>query len=377
MSSSVLYDVPGPTARARNAVFSVVTIIVVIALLGFVVYRLAVTGQFDAQKWSAFAYATIWTQILRALWATLSAFLVAGFGAVLLGFLLAVARLSDHAWIRWPATWIVEVLRAVPVLIMMMLLYYGLPYLGVRMEPFFAVVIGLIAYNGSVLAEVFRSGVQALPRGQREAGYAIGLRKSGVLMSVLMPQAVRAMLPVIIAQLVVTLKDTALGFIITYNELLYFARLLGTQNELGRPIIPVTIVVGAIYILVCVLLSWLAVVVQRRVSTSSRIAGGATAAQANVDGATTTELIGTQQADVPGGDRAGVGATAGVGGSVASRGGGDAGGGGGSGGGSGSGSGGISGDGDAGKPDAGDPDATGNSDRGGRGGGPAGGTANT
>lgn len=297
MTTSVLYDVPGPKAVARNRILGIVTVVVVVGLLAFVIYRLAVTGQFTAQKWSAFTYTGIWMQILQALWSTISAFLVAAVGALVLGFVLAVGRLSDHAWVRWPVTWIVELFRAIPVLIMMMLLYYGLPVIGVRLEPYWAVVIGLIAYNGSVLAEVFRSGVQALPTGQSEAGYAIGLRKSGVLMGILMPQAVRAMLPVIISQLVVTLKDTALGFIITYNELLYLARLLGTQVELGRPIIPVTIVIGAIYILICVLLSWLAVVVQRRVSQSPQSAA-ATEAVGAAASMTTTELIGTQQRDV-------------------------------------------------------------------------------
>lgn len=297
MTTSVLYDVPGPRAIARNRILSVVTVVAVAAILGFIIYRLVESGQFTAEKWSAFGYQRIWMQILGALWATLSAFLVAAVGALALGFLLAIARLSVHRWVRWPAVWITEILRAIPVLVMMMLLYYGLPVIGIKMEAYWAVVIGLVAYNGSVLAEVIRSGVGALPRGQGEAGYAIGLRKGGVLTYVQLPQAVRAMLPVIIAQLVVTLKDTALGSIITYNELLYVAKLLGTQGALGRPIIPSTIVIGAIYILICLLLSWLAVYVQKRMSSSPKIAGGAEAV-ANVDGVTDTELLGVQQADL-------------------------------------------------------------------------------
>ena len=149
--------------------------------------------------------------------------------ALLLGFVLAIGRMSDHAWVRVPITAIVEVLRAVPVLIMMLLMYYGLPVLGVDVEVYWAVVIPLMLYNGSVLSEVIRAGVEALPSGQREAGYALGLRKSGVMQLILLPQAIRAMLPVIIAQLVVTLKDTALGFIITYPELLSFAKLIGSH----------------------------------------------------------------------------------------------------------------------------------------------------
>lgn len=270
MTGSVLYDAPGPRAIARNRILGVVTVVLTILLIGFVVYRLWDTQQLTASKWELFTYTQIWGQIGEALLATLAAFAAAAVGSLVVGFLLAIARLSDHAAVSWPARIIIEVLRAIPVLIFMMLLYYGLPIVGIRMSPYWAVVIALVCYNGSVLAEVFRAGVEALPRGQSEAGYAIGLRKSGVMMSILLPQAIRAMLPVIIAQLVVTLKDTALGFIITYNELLYLARFLGSQSSLDRPIIPTTIVIGAIYIVVCVLLSWLATVVQRRLSASPR-----------------------------------------------------------------------------------------------------------
>ncbi len=207
--------------------------------------------------------------------------------------MLAIGRLSDHAWIRVPFTAIVEVLRAIPVLIFMFLLYYGLPVLGIRMESYWAVVIALIAYNGSVLAEVIRAGVESLPRGQKEAGYAIGLRKAGVMRLVLLPQAIRAMMPVIIAQLVVTLKDTALGFIITYPELLFYARYLGSQSTYDSPIVPMTMVVGAIYIALCLLLSFVATLVEKRLRRSGKTPG---AAPARPIGETTdTELIAAQK----------------------------------------------------------------------------------
>lgn len=306
MSASVLYDAPGPRAISRNRILGIMTVVATIAFAAFIVYRLADTGQLTANKWELFGYGQIWGQIGGALLATLSAFAAAAVGSLIVGFLLAIARLSDHAAVNWPARIVIEVLRAIPVLVFMMLLYYGLPIVGIRMSPYWAVVIALICYNGSVLAEVFRAGVEALPRGQAEAGYAIGLRKSGVMMSILLPQAIRAMLPVIISQLVVTLKDTALGSIITYNELLYLAKFLGSQASLDRPIIPTTIVIGAIYILVCVLLSWIATVVQRRLSASPRTTDVAGATVEDGDAiavgpghaqlpATRTETIGTQQ----------------------------------------------------------------------------------
>jgi len=289
--TSVLYDVPGPRARARYRLLGVITVVVVVAIIGFILWRLWDTGQFTAEKWSAFTYTNVWVQILLATGRTLAAFGVAAVGALVFGLILALGRMSDHAWLRRPVGGVVEVLRAIPVLVFMFLLYYGLPVIGVRMEPFWAVVIALVAYNGSVLAEVFRAGIESLPKGQSEAGYAIGLRKSGVMRLILLPQAVRAMMPVIIAQLVVTLKDTALGYIITYPELLFYARYLGTQSTYGSPIVPATIVVGTIYILLCLILSYVAYRVERRLRRSNKVVVTADLLDENI---TTTRAVAVQ-----------------------------------------------------------------------------------
>lgn len=292
--SSVLYDVPGPRAIVRNRILGVITIVVVLAILGFVLYRFWVTGQFTPEKWYAFTFTRIWEQFGLATLRTLAAFIVAAIGSLILGFVLAIGRLSDHAWVRVPISWITEVFRAIPVLIFMILLYYGLPVIGIKMSSYWAVVIALVAYNGSVLAEVIRAGVESLPRGQREAGFAIGLRKSGVLRMILLPQAIRAMMPVIIAQLVVCLKDTALGFIITYPELLYFARTLGSNAVLGSPLIPAALVAGAIYVALCLALSYTAYVVERRLRRSPAV-GRVAAAEQPAGTITDTELIAMQR----------------------------------------------------------------------------------
>ena len=269
--TSVLYDVPGPKAILRNRLIGVATVVVVLALLGFIGYRFYESGQFDASRWYVFTFSAVWEQIFGALGRTLAAFGLAAVLSLALGFLLAIGRLSEHAWVRIPVTVITEFFRAVPVLVFMMLLYYGLPVIGIKMDPYWAVVLALMAYNGSVLAEVLRAGVESLPRGQREAGYAIGLRKSGVMRLILLPQAIRAMLPVIVAQLVVTMKDTALGFIITYPELLYFAKQLTSQQ--GRPVLQSAFVIGGIYIIMCLILSGIAKWLEIRTRRSPRLKG--------------------------------------------------------------------------------------------------------
>ena len=141
--------------------------------------------------------------------------------------------------------------------------------------PFTAVVTAVSLYSGAVLAEVFRTGVESVPRGQGEAAYALGFRKTAVMSLVLLPQAVRAMLPVIVAQMVVVLKDTALGFVITYQELLYLGKLVGSSASYASPIIPAALVVGSIYIGLCLILAGVAKLLEVRLRSSPKADSGA------------------------------------------------------------------------------------------------------
>ncbi len=256
--TSILYDLPGPRARVRNRILGVLATVGIVALAGFITYRFWVTGQFEGRKWEWLLYKDMQLQLADALGATIRAFMVGALLALAFGFLSAVARLSEHAWLRAPAYAVVELFRAIPLVVMIFFLFYAAPQAGLQLGVFWSLVVGLTLYNGSVLAEVFRAGVQSVPRGQREAAFALGLRKNQVMRSVLLPQAVRAMLPSIVSQLVVLLKDTALGFLITYQELLFEARYLGSLAEFGRPIIPTALVVGAVYVSLCIALSLLA-----------------------------------------------------------------------------------------------------------------------
>ncbi|MBB5959967.1 glutamate transport system permease protein [Saccharothrix tamanrassetensis] len=262
--SSVLFDVPGPRARMRHRLFAAVGLLGVLGVLGFIGYRFYDSGQFEPRMWEWLQYETVQLELVKRLGNTLKAFALAALLAVLLGAILAAGRLSEHAVWRVPATFLVEVFRAVPLLILIFLFYYGLSTVQIKLTPFVAVVAALTLYNGSVLAEVFRAGVLSLPRGQTEAAYALGMRKTQVMVQVLLPQALRAMLPTIISQLVVLLKDTALGFIIEYEELLNYAKYLGSQGQFGRPLVPMTIVIAAIYIVLCLLLTWVATWLEKR-----------------------------------------------------------------------------------------------------------------
>ncbi|WP_125609667.1 amino acid ABC transporter permease [Specibacter cremeus] len=276
--SSVLFDVPGPKARTRNVYLSIITAIVVVGIIAFILYRFAQTGQFTAEKWQIFRFPLVQQTIVTSIGATLGAFGTAAVGSLVVGVILAFGRLADRRWISVPCYWFTELFRAVPLLILMMIIYYGLPSLGVEgITPFTAVVVGLVLYNGSVLAEVFRAGIESLPRGQREAGLAVGMTKAQVQVSILLPQAVRAMMPVIIAQLVVILKDTALGFIVTYNEILFQATYFGSQVQYGSPVVPALMVAGVIYVGLCLILAGVAKWLERRLNRSTRVAKAKTA----------------------------------------------------------------------------------------------------
>jgi glutamate transport system permease protein len=268
--TSVLFDAPGPRARLRHRILAGIGVLALLAVIGYVVWRFYDSGQFSARKWEWLQFKQVQEDLISALLTTLKAFASGAVLALLFGAVFAAGRLSDHRWIRTVSTVIVELFRAVPLLILMFIFYYGLPVVGVKLGVYLSVVLGLMLYNGSVLAEVFRAGILALPRGQSEAAYALGMRKTQVMTFILIPQALRSMAPTIVSQLVVLLKDTALGFLITYEELLHYAQFIGAKGEFSRPFIPTTIVVAALYITMCLLLTWLSNYLQKRERRSKK-----------------------------------------------------------------------------------------------------------
>ncbi|MFE9792401.1 amino acid ABC transporter permease [Streptomyces goshikiensis] len=256
--STALYDYPGPKARRRHFYYGILSTALILLLLGWLLYLLFDTEQFTAAKWSPFTYEGIQKLLLRGLGNTLKAFAYASVFSLLLGAVLAAGRLSVHRPLRWLATLCVEFFRAMPVLVMIFFIFVAL-----KVQPLPALVAGLTLYNGSVLAEVFRTGINAVDGGQREAAYALGMRKTQVTTYVLAPQALRAMLPTIISQLVVALKDTSLGYLITYEEFLHAGKLIASNLDYDLPFIPVVMIISPIYIGMCMLLSWFATWVAR------------------------------------------------------------------------------------------------------------------
>jgi glutamate transport system permease protein len=267
----VLQDVSGPRARRRNRLLTAIFTIVFAAIVAVVVWKLDQKNQWTAQKWRPFLRGDIWTShIITGVAGTLKAAAIAAVLALLFGIIFGVARISDHWWIRLPAGTVVELFRAIPLLLLIFFASYApgaVTNFTWNPTALQAVVFGLTMYNGSVLAEVVRAGINAIPKAQSEAGYAVGLNKGQLMRLILVPQAITAMMPAIVSQLVVLLKDTALGTIVAYDNLTSNVSIL--QN-LYTNAIPAAIVIACVYIPINLALSWVATRLERRNRRRSR-----------------------------------------------------------------------------------------------------------
>lgn len=264
-SATVLYDAPGPKGRRINLIIAAATVIISIAILAWALSVLNTTGQLQADKWTPFLESSTWsTYIFPGLWGTLKAALASIFLALIVGTTLGLGRLSPNTMLRKICAVIVEFFRAIPVLILMIFAYQLFAEYNVvpsRQLAFAAVVFGLTMYNGAVIAEILRSGIRSLPHGQIEAAKALGLSHRDTMWRILLPQAVAAMLPAIIAQMVIALKDSALGYQIGYVEVVRS----GMQSaSFNRNFFAALIVVAVIMVLFNMALTSIAERVERQ-----------------------------------------------------------------------------------------------------------------
>lgn len=276
-AQNVLFDAPGPKARRRHAILAGVGVVLGLLALYVVFRKMQDANQLQGYMWKPFVTdRSIWRDyLIPGLWGTIKAALISIVLAGAFGLLFGIGRLSQVAPVRWVSSVVVEFFRAVPVLIMMIFafgVYTTNDVFASDLNPLAAVVTGLTLYNGAVIAELVRSGVFSLPKGQGEAGLSVGLTPGQVLRSIQLPQALTAMLPALIGQFVTVLKDSALGTAITYTELLTWSKTTG--SAFANPV-PAYIVAAILFITMNYLLSRLAVVVEKRLNRRGKIAGGA------------------------------------------------------------------------------------------------------
>ncbi|WP_030904994.1 amino acid ABC transporter permease [Streptosporangium amethystogenes] len=265
--SNLLFDQPGPRARRRIRIATAVGAVAVLALLALAVRQFAAGGQLDADRWSPYATWPMWRYLLNGLWATALAAVVSAALAMAAGLALALGRLSRRGWVRVPAAAYVEVVRTIPALLLVYVVLFALPRYGLDLPLFWKLVVPLAISNAAAFAEIFRAGVLSVERGQGEAGLAVGLTQGQTMRLIVLPQAARRVLPSIVSQSVGLLKDTSLGFVVSYAELLYSGKVLATYNGL---LIQTYIVVALIYLVVNASLSKLARTLDSRGTPGAR-----------------------------------------------------------------------------------------------------------
>lgn len=280
-TQTVLFDAPGPKARARHRILTVIGGLLALAALGLALRKLHAASQLDPAMWLPFVTdPVVWTEyLIPGLINTIKAAVLSVVFAGIFGLLFGMGRLSQVRAVRWICGIVVEFFRAVPVLLMMVFAFFGYfansTVIPQEYGPLAAVVLALTLYNGSVIAELVRSGVYSLPKGQGEAGLSIGLTPAQTLRSIQLPQALTAMLPALIGQFVVVLKDSALGTAITFQELLTWGKTLGSAY--GNTV-PAYLVVAALFILLNYSMTRLATWVERRIKRSGATAAPVTTA---------------------------------------------------------------------------------------------------
>jgi glutamate transport system permease protein len=244
---TVLYDAPGPRTRRRILVWSVVSGLALAGVLGLGVWQFAAHGQLAAARWAPFTQWPIWEYLLVGLLGTLEAAAYVAVLSAVAGVFLALGRLSRGRVVRWLATGYIEIARTLPVLLMIYVTLFALPGVGVNLPLLWKLVLPLTVANAAAFAEIFRAGILSLPSGQPEAALSLGMTTGQTMRFVVLPQAVRHVTPSLVSQLVSLLKDTSLGYVVAFTELLYRAQVLSAYNHL---LVQTFLVVTVVY-LVC------------------------------------------------------------------------------------------------------------------------------
>ncbi len=248
----MLYEEPGPKARVRIQIATGISLIAIVALVAAVIHRFYVTGQLDPKYWSFFARGTTWVFIGKGLLGTVEAASMAGVLAFAAGFLLMLARISKYKILRGISTVLIEFTRGVPTLLFIYFFFLVVPQFGIKIGAFWKVSIPVAISACGIVAEVLRSGVNAVPKGQTEAAVSLGMRDGVVFRKVVFPQALRYVIPALIAELVIVVKDTTFAYVVNFPDLMQNAKVLISNYD---ALLSVYLVVAVIYILINFLLN--------------------------------------------------------------------------------------------------------------------------
>ncbi|AEF89443.1 amino acid ABC transporter permease [Delftia sp. HK171] len=243
----ILFGAPSPQARKITQVVSLIAAAGLIALAAGVVWRFHSAGQLEARFWEFFAWPTTWAFLAKGLLGTLASSAMAAVIALSLGLVLLAGRLARPRIVRWPSIAVIEFLRGTPTLLLIYVCFLVLPAAGIKLGTYWMLTLPIGLSTAAVVAEVYRAGVLAVPRGQTDAARSLGLTEVQVFRFVVFPQALRYIVPALVAQLVIVVKDTTFGYIVTYGELMQNAKVLIANYH---ALVPVYLVVAVLYCLV-------------------------------------------------------------------------------------------------------------------------------
>lgn len=259
-----LYEAPGPRARRRIAVVTGLSVVALLALLAVIVRQFYVTGQLSPRYWSFFTRWTTWRFLGQGLLGTLQVAAMSMLLAFTMGFLMMRGKLSNNKLLRGLCATLVEFSRGVPTLLFIYFFFLVVPQLGIKLAAFWKVSIPVALSAAGVSAETLRSGVNAVPKGQREAAMSLGMRERRMFYKIIFPQAFRFMIPSLIAELVIVLKDTTFAYVVNYPDLMQNAKVLISNYD---AMLSVYLVAAVIYIIINYLLNRLSVYLTGRSRT--------------------------------------------------------------------------------------------------------------
>ncbi len=243
----ILFGAPGPRAQTVMRMASVIAAAALLLLAAGIVFRFHTAGQLEGRFWEFFAWPTTWAFLARGLLGTLASAAMAAVIALALGLVLLVGRLARMRLVRWPSIAAIEFLRGTPTLLLIYVCFLVLPSAGIKLSTYWMLTLPIGLSTAAVVAEVYRAGVLAVPRGQTDAARSLGLTEAKVFFLVVFPQALRYIVPALVAQLVIVVKDTTFGYVVTYGELMQNAKVLIANYH---ALVPVYLVVAALYCLV-------------------------------------------------------------------------------------------------------------------------------
>ena len=242
-----LYEAPGPRTKRKIALGTALSAVAVAALVALLIRRFYITGQLAPRYWSFFTQATTWRFLLEGFEGTLKVALSAGAIALVLGLALMLGRISANRVLSGICRAVINFFRGVPSLLLIYFFFLVVPQYGIKMSSFWMLTLPVALAAAGVLAEVFRAGVNAVPKGQVEAAYALGLSPMRTTLKIVLPQAIRFVIPSLISQLVVVVKDTTVAYVVSYPDLMQNARVLITNYD---ALVSVYFTIAVIYILI-------------------------------------------------------------------------------------------------------------------------------